>query len=93
MSRTYHHGKRRFVKYPHAHYCGGNPDYQDPAGPKWRRTKIEASWMTTPSNWVNAMMTRPQRAETRQALHLVMRGLEIDVVEFPHPKRPHVYYW
>jgi hypothetical protein len=50
--------------------------------------------MTTPSWWVNLMMTRAQRQETRlllQKLH-TLAYLE-DTPLFPHQKRPHHYYW
>jgi hypothetical protein len=51
---------------------------------------------STPSAWTNTFMTRPQRAEVRRLTHQVMllRRQDLDDAPvFPHPKRPHHYYW
>lgn len=87
MSKTWHHGRKAKEKYfgPRWH------DDDKPTPPKRKRANSNYwHWMSTPSWWIREMMTRPQRAKTRQALHLTMRGLEVD---FPLPKKPHIYYW
>ena len=51
---------------------------------------------STPSWWTRTFMTRPQRQEVRRLVHKVMglRRHELDDAPvFPHPKRPHHYYW
>lgn len=55
----------------------------------------DAAWMmNTPSWWIRLMMTRPQRAETRQLLHKVKLLIDLeDAPIFPHPKKPHIWYW
>lgn len=57
------------------------------------RTMTMAS---TPSAWTNTFMTRPQRAEVRRLTHQVLglpRAALVEAPIFPHPKRPHHYYW
>lgn len=53
------------------------------------------SW-STPSEWVNQMMTRPQRAKVRkwEVEAKQTKVEELDGLDLPaHGKKPHVYYW
>lgn len=53
------------------------------------------SW-STPSQWVNMMMTRPQRAKVRKwkVEAKQTKVEELDGLDLPaHGKKPHVYYW
>jgi len=50
--------------------------------------------MTTPNWWINAMMTRPQRAEVHRLLVITQRLTDLEnTPEFPLAKKPHIYYW
>jgi hypothetical protein len=54
------------------------------------RSRHQKNRMTTPSKWTRAMMTAPQRRETRDMLKKA--GPDTDVM-LPLPKKPHNYYW
>lgn len=69
-------------------YHHGNKAKERVFGSRWR-------WIhQTPSWWVREMMTKPQRARTRNLLKKVerMKDLE-DPPLFPLARKPHVYYW
>jgi len=65
----------------------GNKAKERHFGADWR-------WQVTPSWWIRAMMTRPQRQEVRR---LIKRTMELadyeDAPPFPLAKKPHHYYW
>lgn len=92
------HYKRRcrhwdLVQYPELRHRGK-------ADPKaweawWHSEGNDGIWATsTPSWYIRMKMTRPQRVEVRRLIHQVMRLADLqDAPIFPHPKRPHWYYW
>ena len=97
MARTRHHGARAKEKlYPYAFLSFTNFSNRPhvPTPPKRRRTSVELHWMSTPGQWTREMMTRPQRARVRNLTSKVMLDPEIaEYGFFPHPKKPHIYYW
>lgn len=100
MARTRHHGmKARERLYPNF-YVPASPDRgrfrrtDKPTPPKRRRAQQHLMWMTTPSEWIREMMTRPQRARVRDLTSKILLDPEIaEYGFFPHPKKPHIYYW
>jgi hypothetical protein len=52
-------------------------------------------WLSaTPGWWTRAIMTRPQRAKTRQLLGKVKHLDDLEEAPlFPLAKKPHIYYW
>lgn len=112
MSRTKHHGDKAKLLL----FEGRRGRYSDDEfwvhtggclhrlpGPKRKRSESRWFWMATPGWWVKEMMTKPQRAQTRAAIHEVMkmqyvvddpaRWGYVDMPNFPLAKKPHVYYW
>lgn len=94
MSRTYR--RRSGDQSP------GRRDHWRFPDPKVRTTMWHADGYrfyrgrSVPSEWTRMMMTRPQRAEVRRLTHKVMCLHPANLVDapiFPHPKRPHQYYW
>ena len=58
------------------------------------RHKGGVHWGRSPGWWVNEFMTRPARAEERRLCKLLQRDLiDFDEAEFPHARKPHIYYW
>jgi hypothetical protein len=57
-------------------------------GEEWRWLRVTPGW------WTRVMMTRPQRAETRQLIEKVKRLDDLEESPlFPLAKKPHQYYW
>lgn len=97
MARTRHHGmKARERLYPTSRlYLTYPPSpFAIPTPPKRRRTRAELQWMNEPAEWIREMMTRPQRARVRDLTSKILLDPEIaEYGFFPHPKKPHIYYW
>lgn len=89
MSRTFHHGNRTGRKFYERFYP---MDIGCEATPKQRRHKDAKWWLITPGWWIHDFMTVKQRAQVRQLLHETMRE-PTDAPLFPHPKKPHIYFW
>jgi hypothetical protein len=66
-------------------------------GNKAKERKFGADWRwmdATPSWWIRALMTRPQRQEVRRLVKRTMEFVEYDDAPlFPRAKKPHHYYW
>lgn len=100
MARTRHHGmKARQRLYPNFYVPAClSPLWRhradEPTPPKRRRSQQHLMWMTTPGWWIRDMMTRPQRARVRRLTQEALRSPDRgEAIMWPHPKRPHIYYW
>lgn len=62
---------------------------------KWWRPENQGSWLNHwPRAWLQWNLIRPARVRSNRLLHLIERGREdIDSVDFPDYRKPHVYYW
>lgn len=60
-------------------------------GINWRKQRHDNWCSNEPKWWRKAFKHRPQRAATREAIGLVMKGNE-DAL-FPLDKKPWIYYW
>lgn len=66
-------------------------------GDREKEKKFGKMWFwyrSTPSEWVNKKMTRPQRVKVRALLRGVVKDeLDSSEVMFPLAKKPHIYFW
>ncbi len=46
-----------------------------------------------PKWWDVAYHTRPARIRSNRLLHLIERGVDSDLLNFPDYRKPHIYYW
>ena len=97
MSRTHHHGKRNVRKkfamwFRTSRWSTFGVDVE-PTPPKRRRHNREWDPMnTTPSAWTRLVMNRPQRRACR-LLEQRAKTRDLEGWEFPHGRKPQVYYW
>ena len=46
-----------------------------------------------PAWWDRMFHNRPTRAKARRLERAIFNGADADSAVWPHPKRPHIYYW
>lgn len=60
----------------------------------WVKKTPYWKWWSSPGWWVREMMTRPQRAKTRELINEVKKLDDLEnAPEFPLARKPHIYYW
>lgn len=97
MSRTYHHGDKakmclfEGVKWQTSLW---QHHLRDVEKPKRKRHADRFHWMRTPGWWIHDMITVSQRAQARALTTRVLKMHDIEEAPFfPHPRKPHHYYW
>lgn len=86
-----HYKRKRSRSQSSGHYSGKGLerrlDGKIPLGDRWHWTG------SYPRYWDKVHHTRPTRARTRMAEIKVIKGEDPDGIVWPHPKKPHIYYW
>jgi hypothetical protein len=99
MSRTYKDKPYRF-QYPSwdADYIWlegyGHREAKTTKTKKRKKEDTEDHWMTTPSWWVNMIMTKPERRNAHLLEKKALVAVDLEDFEIPDlGRKPYIYYW
>ena len=69
------------------------PDHRNRLEKHWRTYATGVNYSAVPGWWNRLYHSRPNRINARRVAYSIVRGRDSDTIEWPHNRRPTIYYW